>query len=157
MITQSRWSADWKSCWKIQFVMHSNGIAHGSYWPSSTCSPKTYMYFCQMRSLTQYYNKWIRNNKSAVLQNLLYLIYLREDNHSNVKVMIKWLIWTIWTPMSSVLKKADKLNLSLSCFTWNHVHGHACNCMYTYIHHSSSSYSVTSGFLPDQFFNIIRI
>ena len=28
--------------------------------------------------------------------------------------MIKWLIWNIWTPMSSVLKKADKLNLSLS-------------------------------------------
>ena len=27
--------------------------------------------------------------------------------------MIKRLIWTIWTPMSSVLKKADKLNLSL--------------------------------------------
>ena len=31
--------------------------------------------------------------------------------------MIKRLIWTIWTPMSSVLKKADKLNLSLS-LTW---------------------------------------
>ena len=28
--------------------------------------------------------------------------------------MIKRLIWTIWTPMSSVLKKADKLNLSFS-------------------------------------------
>ena len=28
--------------------------------------------------------------------------------------MIKWLIWTIWIPMSSVLRKADKLNLSLS-------------------------------------------
>ena len=28
--------------------------------------------------------------------------------------MIKRLIWTIWTLMSSVLKKADKLNLSLS-------------------------------------------
>ena len=28
--------------------------------------------------------------------------------------MIKRLIWTIWTPMSSVLKKADKPNLSLS-------------------------------------------
>ena len=28
--------------------------------------------------------------------------------------MIKWLVWTIWTLMSSVLKKADKLNLSLS-------------------------------------------
>ena len=28
--------------------------------------------------------------------------------------MIARLIWTIWTPMSSVLKKADKLNLSLS-------------------------------------------
>ena len=28
--------------------------------------------------------------------------------------MIKWLIWTIWTPVSSVLKKVDKLNLSLS-------------------------------------------
>ena len=38
--------------------------------------------------------------------------------------MIKRLIWTIWTPMSSVLKKADKLNLSLSlslfCYIkWN--------------------------------------
>ena len=28
--------------------------------------------------------------------------------------MIKRLIWTIWTLISSVLKKADKLNLSLS-------------------------------------------
>ena len=28
--------------------------------------------------------------------------------------MIKRLMWTIWTPMPSVLKKADKLNLSLS-------------------------------------------
>ena len=28
--------------------------------------------------------------------------------------MIKRLIWTIWTPMSSVLEKANKLNLSLS-------------------------------------------
>ena len=44
----------------------------------------------------------------------LWVIYVREDNYSNVQVMIKWLIWTIWTPMSSVLKKADKLNLSLS-------------------------------------------
>ena len=44
----------------------------------------------------------------------LWVIYVREDNYSNVKVMIKWLIWTIWTLMSSVLKKADKLNLSLS-------------------------------------------
>ena len=34
--------------------------------------------------------------------------------------MIKRLIWTIWTMMSSVLKKADKLNLSLSFFVdWN--------------------------------------
>ena len=44
----------------------------------------------------------------------LWVIYVREDNYSNVWVMIKRLIWTIWTPMSSVLKKADKLNLSLS-------------------------------------------
>ena len=29
--------------------------------------------------------------------------------------MIKQLMWTIWTPMSSVPKKADKLNLSPSC------------------------------------------
>ena len=28
--------------------------------------------------------------------------------------MIKWTIWTIWTLLSSVLKKADKLNISLS-------------------------------------------
>ena len=44
----------------------------------------------------------------------LWVIYVREDNYSNVWVMIIWLIWTIWTPMSSVPKKADKLNLSLS-------------------------------------------
>ena len=44
----------------------------------------------------------------------LWVIYVREDNYSNVEVMIKLLIWTIWTLMSSVLKKADKLNLSLS-------------------------------------------
>ena len=48
----------------------------------------------------------------------LWVIYVREDNYSNVKVMIKRLIWTIWTPMSSVLKKADKLNLSLSLSQW---------------------------------------
>ena len=38
--------------------------------------------------------------------------------------MIKRLIWTIWTRMSSVLKKADKLNLSLSlsCGTWGQFH-----------------------------------
>ena len=35
--------------------------------------------------------------------------------------MIKRLIWTIWTSMSSVLKKADKLNLSLS-LTPIHIH-----------------------------------
>ena len=32
--------------------------------------------------------------------------------------MIKRLIWTIWTPMSSVPQKADKLNLSLSKNYW---------------------------------------
>ena len=44
----------------------------------------------------------------------LWIIYVREDNYSIVQVMIKRLIWTIWTLMSSVLKKAVKLNLSLS-------------------------------------------
>ena len=43
----------------------------------------------------------------------LWVFYVREDNYSNVLVMITWLIWTIWTPVSSVPKKADKLNLSL--------------------------------------------
>ena len=33
--------------------------------------------------------------------------------------MIKRLIWTIWTPMSSVLKKADKLNLSHLSVVWD--------------------------------------
>ena len=44
----------------------------------------------------------------------LWVIVMGEDNYSNVWVMIKRLIWTICTPMSSVPKKADKLNLSLS-------------------------------------------
>ena len=47
----------------------------------------------------------------------LWVIYVRENNDSNVQVMITRLMWTIWTPMSSVLKKADKLNLSLSLST----------------------------------------
>ena len=33
--------------------------------------------------------------------------------------MIKRHIWTIWTPMSSVLKKVDRLNLSLSLLKWS--------------------------------------
>ena len=49
----------------------------------------------------------------------LWAIYVREDNYSNVYVMIKRIIWTIWSPMSSVLKKADKLNLSLSLSSLN--------------------------------------
>ena len=36
--------------------------------------------------------------------------------------MITRLIWTIWTPMSSVLKRADKLNLSLSLY---HTHSNS--------------------------------
>ena len=32
--------------------------------------------------------------------------------------MIKRLIWTIWTALSSVPKKADKLNLTLSLWLW---------------------------------------
>ena len=37
--------------------------------------------------------------------------------------MITRLIWTIWTPMSSVPKKADKLNLSLSLMQ--------CSCFFS--------------------------
>ena len=33
--------------------------------------------------------------------------------------MITRIIWTIWTPMSSVPQKADKLNLSLSFLYWH--------------------------------------
>ena len=47
----------------------------------------------------------------------LCVIYVREDNYSNVYVMITQLIWTIWIPMSSIPQKADKLNLSLSGYT----------------------------------------
>ena len=38
------------------------------------------------------------------------------------EIMITWLIWTILTPMSSVPKKADKLNLSLSLSLRKHKH-----------------------------------
>ena len=41
--------------------------------------------------------------------------------------MIKRLIWTIWTPMSSVLKKADKLNLSLSLSAFRHLRIFSCD------------------------------
>ena len=58
-----------------------------------------------------------------ILTCRLWVIYVREDNYSNVEVMITRLIWTIYTSMSSVRKKADKLNLSLSptdyCLEWS--------------------------------------
>ena len=44
----------------------------------------------------------------------LWVIYVREDNHSNVWVMITQLILAIWTLMSSVPQKAHKFILSLS-------------------------------------------
>ena len=44
--------------------------------------------------------------------------------------MIKRLIWTIWTPMSSVLKKADKLNLSLSLSHNRHLIYPMCDLSY---------------------------
>ena len=43
----------------------------------------------------------------------LWAIYVREDNYSKVKLMITRLIWTIWTPMSSVPKRQINL-ISLS-------------------------------------------
>ena len=70
---------------------------------------------CQINgSLTffVYYFNWFFLR--LIITCRLWVIYVREDNYSNVLVTIKRLIWTIWTPMSSVLKKADKLNLSLS-------------------------------------------
>ena len=39
----------------------------------------------------------------------LCVIYVREDNDSNVKVMITRLIWTILTLLSAVPRKAVKL------------------------------------------------
>ena len=41
------------------------------------------------------------------------VIYVREDNDSDVKVMITWLVWSTWTPLSAVAKKVIKLNNSL--------------------------------------------
>ena len=52
----------------------------------------------------------------------LWVIYVKEDNYSNVKVMIARLIWTIWTPMSYVPKKADNL-ISLSPHHWPFARG----------------------------------
>ena len=59
------------------------------------------------------------------------VIYVREDDDSNVKAMVTRLIWTTWTLMSTVPKKAVKLNHSLTLvisrpvnwwksFTWIH-------------------------------------
>ena len=43
----------------------------------------------------------------------LCVIYVREDNDSNVQAMIMWLVWTIWTPMSAVPKKVNLITHSL--------------------------------------------
>ena len=44
----------------------------------------------------------------------LYVIYVREDNDSNVYVMIAWLLWTIWIQIPTVPRRL--LNLThLGC------------------------------------------
>ena len=57
--------------------------------------------------LFPFFLKWIVAYKWCV-------IYVREDNDFNVWAIITWLVWTIWTSMSAVLKKAVKLNHSLT-------------------------------------------
>ena len=44
----------------------------------------------------------------------LCIIYVREDNDSDVKAMITRLIWTIWTSLSAVPRKAVKFNHSVT-------------------------------------------
>ena len=51
----------------------------------------------------------------------LWVIYVREDNDSNVLAMITRLMWTIWTSLSAVPKKSVKFNHSLT-----HLGGKSC-------------------------------
>ena len=44
----------------------------------------------------------------------LCVIYVKEDNVSNAKATITRLIWTLWTSLSAVPRKAAKFNLSLT-------------------------------------------
>ena len=44
----------------------------------------------------------------------LSVIYVREDNNSNVWAVISRLIWTIWTSLSPVPRKAVKFNHPLT-------------------------------------------
>ena len=44
----------------------------------------------------------------------LWVICVREDNDSNVYAMITWPIWTTWTSLSAVPRKAVKFNHSLT-------------------------------------------
>ena len=60
---------------------------------------------------------------SFFLKCRLCVIYVREDNDSNVLVMITRLVWTIWTSISAVPKKAVELNHSLTHF---HISFHKC-------------------------------
>ena len=80
--------------------------------------------------------------------------------------MIKRLMWTIWTPMSSVLKKAVKLNLSLSLewigastsyiLFWSHYEFHNQPIIVINIKRYSRSYaSVFNG--PDGSFQLEKI
>ena len=54
------------------------------------------------------------NSRLTTNVDRLCVIYAREDNDFNGLVIITWLVWTIWTSMSAVLKKAVKLNHSLT-------------------------------------------
>ena len=49
-----------------------------------------------------------------IVASRLCVIYVKEDDNSNVQVMITWLIWITWTSLSAVWKRAVKLNYSLT-------------------------------------------
>ena len=54
------------------------------------------------------------NGCSQVVACRLCVTYVREDNNLNVKAVITQLIWTIWTSLSTVSRKAVKFYHSLA-------------------------------------------
>ena len=86
MITQSRWSADWK-------ILPENSICNALKW----------------------YRTWAILGIIYMLTKDLHVFSSDEITNMITRSELTWVL------------------IYNTHFTWNHVHGHACNCMYTYI------------------------
>ena len=90
----------------LPMIFKSDEVTSENHWQIASWVTKIIIHSdeCIIIFLICYFMSWTHNSTKNIHRLLILPL----------SPMITRLIWTIWTPMSSVPKKADKLNLSLS-------------------------------------------